>query len=79
MQTDTLAYDTLSQDSLNSRPLPKWLVDQKSGLTTIQPEKLVMREDHSLKISFIVTGILILVLVTILTFYFIRKHKKQAQ
>jgi heme/copper-type cytochrome/quinol oxidase subunit 2 len=77
MQPDTLAYDTLSNDSLDSRPLPKWLVDQKSGLTTIQAEELVMREDNSLKISFVVTGIFILVCVTLLTFYFIRKHKKQ--
>lgn len=74
MQPDTLAYDTL-----DSRPLPKWLLDQKSGLTTIQPEKIVMREDHSLKISFFLTGIFILVLVTILTLYFLRKNKKQAQ
>jgi heme/copper-type cytochrome/quinol oxidase subunit 2 len=74
MQPDTLAYDTL-----DSRPLPKWLLDQKSGLTTIQPEKIVMREDHSLKISFFVTGIFILVLVTLLTLYFLRKNKKQAQ
>ena len=83
MQTDTLAYDslaydTLSQDTLYSRPLPKWLTDQKEGLTSIQPEKIVMREDNSLKISFAVTGIFILVLVTLLTFYFYRKHKKQA-
>jgi heme/copper-type cytochrome/quinol oxidase subunit 2 len=78
MQPDTLAYDTLSNDAPDSRPLPKWLTDQKSGLTTIQPEKLVMREDHSLKISFIVTGIFIVVMVTILTFYFIRKQKKEA-
>jgi len=83
MQPDTLAYDTLSndlvaQDSLDSRPLPKWLVDQKSGLTTIQAEELVMREDNSLKISFFVTGIFILAFVAFLTIYFIRKHKKQA-
>ena len=78
MQPDTLAYDTLSNDSLDSRPLPKWLVDQKSGLTTIQAEELVMREDNSLKISFVVTGIFILAFVTFLTIYFIRKHKKQA-
>jgi len=37
-----------------------------------------MREDNSLKISFVVTGIFILVLVAFLTFYFYRKHKKQA-
>ena len=83
MQPDTLAYDSpeydsVAQDSLDSRPLPKWLLDQKSGLTTIQPEKLVMREDSSLQISFIVTGIFILVIVTILTLYFIRKQKNQA-
>ena len=75
---DTLAYDTLSQDTIDSRPLPKWLIDQKSGLTAIQPEKLIMKEDNSLKISFVVSGIFILVFVTLLTFYFYRKHKKQA-
>ena len=79
MQPDTLPYDTLSYDTLDNRPLPKWLTDQKSGLTTIQPDKIVMREDHSLKISFIVTGIFILLMVTILTFYFIRKQNKEAQ
>ncbi len=87
MQTDTLAYDTMSQDtlpqdtidSLDSRPLPKWLVDQKSGHTAIQPEKIVMREENSLKISFVVTGIFILVIVSVFTLYFIRKHKKQSQ
>ena len=85
MQSDTLAYDslecdsfaqdTMAQDSLDSRPLPKWLTDQKEGLTTIQPEKLVMREDNSLKISFIISGIFILLFVLVLSFYFIRKHK----
>ena len=77
MQTDTLAYDTLTNDSLDNRPLPKWLIDQKSGLTTIQAEKIVMREDHSLKISFAVTAIFILVFVALLTLYFNRKHKNQ--
>ncbi len=51
MQTDTLSYDTL-----DSRPLPKWLIDQKTGVNTIQPEEIVMKEDNSLKISFIVTA-----------------------
>lgn len=72
MQNDTLSYDTL-----NNRPLPKWLIDQKTGLTTIQPQKIVMREDNSLKISFIVTAIFILLTVSILTVYFIKKHKNQ--
>ena len=73
MQTDTLSYDTL-----DSRPLPKWLIDQKSGLNTIQAEKIVMKEDNSLKISFVATGIFILVFVALLTVYFYRKHKNQA-
>jgi heme/copper-type cytochrome/quinol oxidase subunit 2 len=72
MQNDTLSYDTL-----NNRPLPKWLIDQKTGLTTIQPQKIVMREDNSLKISFIVTAIFILLAVAILTVYFLKKHKNQ--
>ena len=75
---DTLAYDTLSLEKLDSRSLPKWLTDQKEGLTTMQPEKLVMKEDHSLRISFIVTAIFILLLVVSLTIYFIRKQKNQA-
>jgi heme/copper-type cytochrome/quinol oxidase subunit 2 len=73
MQTDTLSYD-----SLESRPLPKWLVDQKSGVTSIQPEELVMKEDHSLKISITVTVIFLLLVVAILTLYINRKYKKQA-
>ena len=72
MQNDTLPYDTL-----NNRPLPKWLIDQKSGLTTIQPQKIVIREDHSLKISFIATTIFILLVITILTVYILKKNKNQ--
>ena len=70
MQTDTLSYDTL-----DSRPLPKWLTDQKSGVTTYQPEKIVMREDNALKISFIVTAVFIILAVTILTVILLRKKK----
>jgi hypothetical protein len=71
--------DTLSHDTLNNRPLPKWLMDQKSGLTTTQPQKIVMREDHSLKISFIATAIFILLVVTILTVSILKKNKNQIQ
>ncbi|HAM10032.1 MAG: hypothetical protein A2X05_12880 [Bacteroidetes bacterium GWE2_41_25] len=73
MQNDTISYDTL-----DSRPLPKWLTDQKSGVNTIQPQKITMKEDNSLKISFIATTIIILVAVSFLTFYILRKHKDQA-
>ena len=72
-----MQIDTLSYDSLDSRPLPKWLIDQKSGITTIQPEEIVMREDHSLTISFIVTGLFIILLVALITHYINRKHKNQ--
>ena len=74
MQTDSLSYD-----SLDSRPLPKWLTDQKSGLTTVQPEKMVMRKDNSLKISFLVTASFILLLIVFLTVYVLKKHKNQAK
>ena len=75
MQTDTLAYDTIAYDTIDSRPLPKWLTDRKEGLTTIQPEKIVMKEDHSLKISFTVTIIFIILVLVFLTFYLNKKHK----
>ena len=73
MQTDTLSYD-----SVDNRPLPKWLMDQKSGVTTIQPEEIVMKEDHSLHISFVVTSLFIILLVVIITLYINRKHRRQA-
>ena len=72
-----MQIDTLSYDSLDSRPLPEWLIDQKAGITTIQPEEIVMREDHSLTISFIVTGLFIILLVALITLYINRKHKNQ--
>jgi heme/copper-type cytochrome/quinol oxidase subunit 2 len=71
-----MQHDTLSYDSLINRPLPKWLIDQKSGLTTIQPQKIVIREDNSLKISFFLTSVFILLTVIILTVYFTKRYKK---
>lgn len=72
MQTDTLKYDTLY-----NRPLPKWLIDQKEGLTTVQPQKTEMRKDNSLKISFIITALLILLAVAISTVYIIKKYRNK--
>ncbi len=71
MKQDTVAYD-----SLEARPLPKWLTDQRDGLNTWQPQKLEMKEDHSLQISLLSTGIVILITVVILTIYFLRKNKR---
>lgn len=73
MQIDTLLYDSLA-----SRPLPKWLIDQKSGVTGYKPEEIVMKEDHSLEISFIATGVFIILLVIFITLYINKKHKNQA-
>jgi heme/copper-type cytochrome/quinol oxidase subunit 2 len=72
MQTDSLRYD-----SLNNRPLPKWLIDQKDGLNTIQPQKIEMRQDNSLKISFLITALLILLAVAISTVYIIKKYRNK--
>lgn len=72
MQSDIITYDTL-----NNRPLPKWLIDQKTGLTTLQPEKIIIREDNSLKNSFIVTALIIIILVAVSTVFVLKKHSKK--
>ena len=72
MRQDTVAYD-----SLEARPLPKWLTDQRDGLNTYQPEILEMKEDHSIQNSLIFTGVIILLTVVFLTLYFLRKNKKK--
>lgn len=72
MYQDTLSHN----DSLEARPLPKWLTDQRDGLNTYQPEIRVMKEDHSLTISMISTGIFIFLAILVLTIYFHLKNKK---
>lgn len=71
-----MEQDSLKYDSLSSRPLPKWLIDQKEGLNTLQPQKLIMKDDKSLQVSFAVTGLFILLIISILTIYILRKNKK---
>lgn len=69
----------MEQDSLvldSGRPLPDWLVRQKQGLNTYTPEKHVMKEDRSLQVSFALTGLVIILIVSILTIYFLKKLKK---
>lgn len=68
--------DSITYDSLEVRPLPEWLTDQRDGLNTIQPVKIEIKEDRSLTVSFVLTGAVILLAVTILTIYFLRKNKK---
>ncbi len=72
-----MKQDTVGYDSMEARPLPKWLTDQRDGLNTYQPEILEMKEDHSLEISIIATGVVILFTVIFLTIFFLRKHKKR--
>lgn len=72
-----MGNDTIRYDSLEARPLPKWLTDQRDGLNTWQPPKMEMKEDRSLGISMVTTGVIILLTLTILTIYFLRKNKKR--
>jgi heme/copper-type cytochrome/quinol oxidase subunit 2 len=74
-----MTNDTISYDSSEARPLPKWLTDQRDGLNAYQPEIKVMKEDHSLQISVISTGVAILLAVVVLTLFFIRKNKKRKE
>ena len=72
-----MIQDTIRYDSLEERPLPKWLTDQRDGLNTFQPPKMVMKEDRSLEISLISTGVVILLIISFLTVYFLKKNKKR--
>jgi heme/copper-type cytochrome/quinol oxidase subunit 2 len=72
-----MEQDTIIIDSLTSRPLPKWLTDQRDGLNTLQPVKIEMKEDKSLNISLIVTGAFILLVVAVLTIYVLRRNKNK--
>ena len=72
-------HDSITYDSLEVRPLPKWLTDQRDGLNTVQPATMEIKDDRSLTVSFILTGAIILLAVTVLTVYFLRKKKKKQQ
>lgn len=72
MQEDTIAYDTI-----NDRPLPKWLTDQKEGLTSVQPQKIEMKEDNSLQVSFVATATVILLTISVLTVFVLRKFRRR--
>jgi heme/copper-type cytochrome/quinol oxidase subunit 2 len=72
MEKDTVLYD-----SPDTRPLPRWLTDQRDGLNAYQPEILEMKDDKSLQISIIITGIIIIAAVILLTVYFVYRNKKR--
>ncbi|HZH72529.1 MAG TPA: hypothetical protein VFD91_08565 [Mariniphaga sp.] len=70
MENDSIIYD-----SLEVRPLPQWLTDQRDGLNQYQPEILEMKKDPTLNRALISTGITILLALIFLTVYMIRKNK----
>ena len=72
-----MAQDSIRYDSADNRPLPRWLVDQKAGVNTYQPQKIVIREDKSLCTSFALTVLLIILIVTVLTVLIIKKKKNR--
>lgn len=72
-----MKQDSIRYDSLDARPLPKWLTDQRDGLNTYQPQKLEMKEDNSLQISITSTGLVILLSVVLLSIYFLKRNKKR--
>jgi len=72
-----MKQDTIRYDSLKARPLPKWLTDQREGLNYYQPEMPEMKEDHSLKISMMATGVTIILIVAFLTVYIIFRNRKR--
>lgn len=72
-----MRQDTIGYDSLEARPLPKWLTDQRDGLNTYQPEVREMKEDHSLSISLISTGVVIILTILFLTIWFLKKNKNK--
>ena len=69
--------DSIIYDSVDRRPLPKWLTDQRDGLNTYQPEVIQMKEDRSLAVSFTITGLTILLAVAFLSIGILRKNKNK--
>jgi len=72
-----MKQDTIQNDTIEARPLPQWLTKQRDGLNTYQPQKLEMKEDYSLQISLISTGFTVLIVVVLLTVYFLRRNKNK--
>lgn len=74
MEEDSIKYDSLPQ-----RPLPRWLTDQKEGLTTYKPPEINIKEDHSLQISIMATGLLVLIIVVAASAYIRKKNRNHSK
>ena len=70
-----MKQDTIRYDSLDNRPLPRWLTDQKAQSQLLEDKESFIREDHSLYISLGVTIFSVLVLVLLFTFRIIKRKK----
>ena len=70
--------DSIVVDSLEIRPLPKWLTDRKEGLTTYKPRQIIIKEDNSLRNSIIVTGLVVVLVVVVLSIYIKGINKRKS-
>ena len=67
---------TQNQDTTaKSRSLPQWLINQKNQ-TVIEKEPVIIKKDYSLVKSLSFTGIAIVLIVIIISFFILRKKEK---
>ena len=68
-----MEQDSIKYDSLEIRPLPKWLTDQKARNELAEEKEQFIREDHSLNIALGITLLSTLLLVLFFTFWIIKR------
>ncbi len=68
-----MEQDTIRYDSLEIRPLPKWLTDQKARNELAEKKEQFIQKDNSLNIAMGITVLSTLLLVLLFTFRIIRK------
>ena len=65
--------DTLRYDSLDNRPLPKWLTDHKAQSELAKGKEKLIQKVQSLHIAMGVTVLLILLFVLLFTFRIVKR------
>ena len=68
-----MEQDTIRYDSLDNRPLPQWLTDQKAQSQLIEDKEEFIKKDPSLYISLGVTLVSVLLLVLLFTFRILKR------
>jgi len=68
-----MEQDSIKYDSLEIRPLPKWLTDQKARNELAVEKEQFIREDNSLNIAVGVTLLSAILLVLFFTFRIIKR------